>query len=249
MTMTELIFTMVVGIVVLALVMFPEFRKKLKVLCGGFLNIFVEDKAKTPEGARAIYQQAIEEAQDKYAKSSDILRKVAGRLTNEKKNLAQLKEELKKTEVACENFVKANQMKEAELYSEKRTELLEEIKRKETLVKELESAHTEATEIATHNEKTLRKLKQQSKNIVSEMEMKKQVAEMYDDLDDLKKLTATSKLLESVQDGYEDLSIKASGAKSIHENKVSTKLQRADEKAAKLNSDAYLKELQQKYQK
>ena len=34
---------------VLALIIFPGVRGKLKVLVGGFLNIFVEDIAKTPE--------------------------------------------------------------------------------------------------------------------------------------------------------------------------------------------------------
>ena len=43
---------------VLALIIFPGVRGKLKVLVGGFLNIFVEDIAKTPEGAKAVFQQA-----------------------------------------------------------------------------------------------------------------------------------------------------------------------------------------------
>ena len=40
---------------VLALIIFPGVRGKLKVLVGGFLNIFVEDIAKTPEGAKAVF--------------------------------------------------------------------------------------------------------------------------------------------------------------------------------------------------
>lgn len=39
---------------VLALIIFPGVRGKLKVLVGGFLNIFVEDIAKTPEGAKKV---------------------------------------------------------------------------------------------------------------------------------------------------------------------------------------------------
>ena len=50
---------------VLALIVFPGVRGKLKVLVGGFLNIFVEDMAKTPEGAKAVFQQAIEEVQER----------------------------------------------------------------------------------------------------------------------------------------------------------------------------------------
>lgn len=46
---------MVIGaaavVFVLALIVFPGVRQKIRVLVGGFLNIFVEDVAKTPEGA------------------------------------------------------------------------------------------------------------------------------------------------------------------------------------------------------
>ena len=55
---------------VLALIIFPGVRGKLKVLVGGFLNIFVEDIAKTPEGAKAVFQQAI--VQSAKAIRSDI---------------------------------------------------------------------------------------------------------------------------------------------------------------------------------
>lgn len=249
MTLSQMIFASVIVLVVLVLILFPSFRGKLKVLLGGFLNVFVEDKAKTPEGARAIYQQAIEEAQDKYNKASDTLRTVSGRYETANKKLQKLKADLKDTESKCETFVKANRMEDAALYAEKREDLLGEIGRAEVMVAELSKATKEATEIAQHTEKTLKKLKQQSKTIVSEMEMKQQLAEMYDDLDEMKKTTSTSKLLESVQDGYEDLSVKAAGARNVHESKVSTKMQKAEKAAVKSNADAYLEQLKAKNSK
>lgn len=49
-----------VGVVfVLALIVFPGVRQKLKVLVGGFLNIFVEDVAKTPEGAKPCFSKPL----------------------------------------------------------------------------------------------------------------------------------------------------------------------------------------------
>lgn len=59
-------------VLILALIIFPGVRGKLKVLIGGFLNIFVEDMAKTPEGAKAVFQQAIEEVQDRYNKAGEM---------------------------------------------------------------------------------------------------------------------------------------------------------------------------------
>lgn len=248
MTLYELIFVCIVGLAVLCLVLFPSFRQKLKVLMGGFLNVFIEDKAKTPEGARAIYQQAIEEAEGVYNKVTDTLRSVSGRYNLEHKNLNKLNEELARTEAACENFVKAGQMDEAKLYAEKRQELVDEIARKKILVSELLKAKEEATEIAQHSEEKLRKLKAQSKSIVSDMQIKQQLSEVYDDIDELKKVKTTDKLLDSVRDGYEELSMKAAGAKEIHEAKVSTKIKKAENKAKTLSSDAYLQELIAKQQ-
>lgn len=74
---------------VLALIIFPGVRGKLKVLVGGFLNIFVEDIAKTPEGAKAVFQQAIEEVQERYNKAGDTLNRFVGEQSSVQKNLCQ----------------------------------------------------------------------------------------------------------------------------------------------------------------
>ena len=74
---------------VLALIIFPGVRGKLKVLVGGFLNIFVEDIAKTPEGAKAVFQQAIEEVQERYNKAGDTLNRFVGEQSSVQKNLNQ----------------------------------------------------------------------------------------------------------------------------------------------------------------
>lgn len=75
---------------VLALIIFPGVRGKLKVLVGGFLNIFVEDIAKTPEGAKAVFQQAIEEVQERYNKAGDTLNRFVGEQSSVQKNLNKL---------------------------------------------------------------------------------------------------------------------------------------------------------------
>lgn len=83
---------------VLALIIFPGVRGKLKVLVGGFLNIFVEDIAKTPEGAKAVFQQAIEEVQERYNKAGDTLNRFVGEQSSVQKNLNKLYGELKDVE-------------------------------------------------------------------------------------------------------------------------------------------------------
>ena len=98
----EFIIAIFVLVVLLAFIIFPGFRNKLKVLIGGFLNIFVEDMAKTPEGAKAVFQQAIDEVQDRYNKASDTLNRFTGEQTSVKRSIAKLNEELQDAERKCE---------------------------------------------------------------------------------------------------------------------------------------------------
>ena len=72
----ETIFWILLGLFAAALILFPEFRGKLVVLIRGGLNMFVEDRAKTPEGAEAVFTQAINEAEEQYTKASTTYNKL-----------------------------------------------------------------------------------------------------------------------------------------------------------------------------
>ena len=71
-----IVFICFVILAVILLILFPELRSIFK----GFTRLFVKDMATTPDGAKAIYEQKIDEAQKKYNIADDALRKAAGRL-------------------------------------------------------------------------------------------------------------------------------------------------------------------------
>ena len=73
---------------VIILILFPSFRQQLKALAGGFLQVFVQDTAKTPDGARAIYAQKIDELTEKYTDACDTLRNLTGKLKTIQDNYA-----------------------------------------------------------------------------------------------------------------------------------------------------------------
>lgn len=249
MTLGGVIGCTVVGLGVLALIMFPGFRQRLSVLCGGLLNNIVIDKAKTPDGAKAIYQQAIDEAQTQYNKASDMLQKTAGRLEVAKKNLAKAQGELADVESKCDNLVKNGRIESAYVLSEKRDEILATIEQYTQAVKSLEPMVNDAKMIATQKEQQLRKLKTDSKRKIAELEMNQQMGEMYDQMDELKRKNAVSKLLDSVNDGCEDAKQRAIGARAVHENKLETKAGRAMIEAKNIQSSDYIASLQRKYNK
>ena len=111
------------------------------------------------------------------------------------------------------------------------------------------TAKSDAEEVHRACEANLRKLKRESKDVVENMKVKAQLNEVYDSMDDLKNATATDKLLDSIKEKNNDLNASVAGAKTIHENKTSTKIQRANEQAKKLQSDSYLESLKKKYGK
>ena len=245
MSLTALIITLVVVLFVVVLILFPEVRALFK----GFTRVFIKDIATTPEGAEAIYGEKINDAQDAYNKADNALSIAAGKLSNAKKDMENLNKRLAKVEAECETFVRNGRMDLAELKAEEREEIMSDIERVQSLIKAFTEAEAQAREAQQMCEKNLRKLKRESKEVVENMKTKQQLKEVYDDMDELKNVTATDKLLDSIRDKNKDLDAIVEGSKVIHENRTSTKLQKAEAEAKKLQSNDYLDALKKKYKK
>ncbi len=245
MNLSTLLITLAIILFVALLILFPEFRS----LCFGWTRLFIKDMATTPEGAEAIYAEKINEAQDKYNKADNALRVAAGKLEVEENKLKTLTKQLKDVESKCEALVQAGKIEMAQIKADERAEVLSDIERTKKLIEAYTAAKSDAEEVHKACGMTLRKLKRESKEVVENMRVKAQLNEVYDSMDDLKNVTATDKLLDSIKEKNDDLNASVAGARVIHENRTSTKVQRANEAAKKLQSDDYLASLQKKYNK
>lgn len=245
MSLMHLIIGIAIFIFVLLLVLFPEFRALLK----GFARVFIKDMATTPEGAEAIYGEKIDEAQDAYSKADNAYRVAAGKLSTAKRDMENLISRRTKVEAECETFVKNGKIDMAQLKSEEREEIISDIERLSQLINAFEVATKQAKEAQEMCEKRLRKLKRESKEVVENMKVKNQLKEVYDDMDELKNVTATDKLLDSVREKNKDLDAVVEGSKVIHESRLSTRLQKAEAEAKKLQTNDYLESLKKKYNK
>lgn len=245
MDLGKLIVILVVAVIILIFILFPEART----LFSGITRLFIKDMATTPEGAEAIYGEKIDQAQDAYNKADNAYKVAAGKLSNAQKDMKNLKAKLEKVESECESLVKANKIELAQLKADEREEIIADIKRYSELVKAYEDAANTAKEAQEMCEKNLRKLKRESKEVVENMKVKKQLQEVYDDMDELKNVTATDKLLDSVRDKNKDLDAIVEGSKVVHNNKMSTKLAKAEVEAKKNSSNDYLDSLKKKYNK
>ena len=245
MSLVKLLIGIGVAIFVLLMVLFPEFRALFK----GIVRVFIKDIATTPEGAEAIYGEKINNAQDAYSKADNAYKVQAGKLSNAKRDMEILKTRLTKVEGECETFVKNGKMDVAQLKSEEREEIIADIERQSKLIIAYEQATKTAKEAQEMCEKNLRKLKREGKEVVENMKVKEQLKEVYDDMDELKSVTATDKLLDSVREKNKDLDAVVEGSKVVYENRTSTKLKRAEDEAKKLQSNDYLESLKKKYNK
>lgn len=245
MDLGKLIVILAIAVIALIFILFPEART----LFSGITRLFIKDMATTPEGAEAIYGEKIDQAQDAYNKADNAYKVAAGKLSNAQKDMKNLKAKLEKIESECESLVKANKYELAQLKADEREEIIADIKRYSELVKAYEDAANTAKEAQEMCEKNLRKLKRESKEVVENMKVKKQLQEVYDDMDELKNVTATDKLLDSVRDKNKDLDAIVEGSKVVHNNKMSTKLAKAEVEAKKNSSNDYLDSLKKKYNK
>lgn len=245
MDLGKLIVILVIAVIILIFILFPEVRT----LFSGITRLFIKDMATTPEGAEAIYGEKIDQAQDAYNKADNAYKVAAGKLSNAQKDMKNLKAKLEKVESECKSLVKANKIELAQLKADEREEIMADIKRYSELVKAYEDAANTAKEAQEMCEKNLRKLKRESKEVVENMKVKKQLQEVYDDMDELKNVTATDKLLDSVRDKNKDLDAIVEGSKVVHNNKMSTKLAKAEVEAKKNSSNDYLDSLKKKYNK
>ncbi len=236
-------------VAILALVVFPEVRKKLGVLTEGFLNIFVEDMAKTPEGAKAVFAQAISEVQEKYNKAGETLNRFVGEQNSVQRALGDLQTELTQVEKKCEALVRSSNMTDAAVYSGRREEILFEISQKEKYLQDLIPMVNEAKAVYEAYDKKLRELKRRSKMTVEEMKLKGNMRDLLGDLDELRRDSATDKLLGVVTDHADSLRKEVDGAIVVHASRSSTKMNIAERNAAKAQSDAYLESLAAKYQR
>lgn len=235
----NLIVGAIIFLVALALVM----SGKLRTLLSGFLSLFVEDLSKTPEGAEAVYTKAIEEAQNEYNEAETLFRKVAGQLNEARMKLKEAEELSIELDKKAKTLATSNRDEEA----------LEVILAKEEAdgdaeiwaktVTNLTKTCEDAKEMHANREQMLRKLIKDKKQVVTQLRMNKQMSEIYDSMDELKNKKTTDKLIAGIKDKVVDGKNEVAGAKMIHENKSSTKMQRIDEVTKKSNATDYLEKL------
>ena len=244
-SLTQMIYVTVVIIVLVAL----GLSGKLRALGKAFLNLFVEDLASSPEGAEALFNQKLEEVEDKYRRASDVFARIAGERTNCKKQLESLKSKLKTVENRCEQLAQNQDVESLRIKASERADIIEEIKLHEETLVTLEAALKDADDARKACEENLNNLKKQKKQVVTKMKRNRDMKSIYDDLNGIGAGDNTSKLLDKVIERGTDLDNLVTGSKEAYDTKTSTKSRKIDQKLQASENDAYTQSLLSKYKK
>lgn len=243
MSTQNLIIIIAVAIVVAIFIIFPEARK----LISGFIHVFVKDQAKTPEGARAVYDRKIDEVQDAYNRSASVYKKLVGEVKQTENDIEALKKTVKASEMNAESAVRANRMEDAQLFAEEREDALANLETLNAKLKELIPMRDRAKTAYQENEKLLNRLRSEAKKVVRQIQTDEQLKLLYQELDENCRVSSTDKLLDSVREGAEDLRKETTGAAAVHDAKFSTRKASAEERARNQRSNDYLESLRAKY--
>lgn len=243
MSLTTVLVVAGVGIVGLVMVMFPEARALLK----GFTRLFIQDMASTPEGAKAIYSEKIDELQKTYREASDTYRMVSGEYEHSKKELQDLQSKLQKVESQCESFMRNGNEEHAMIKAQERQTILEDIERVGEMMDKYKLAMEEAKEISSVCEKQLIDMKKEMKDTVQSMQDNKRISDVYKRMDKLRVETGTDKMINAIHEKNDSLSKMAAGSRAVYQNSMGAKVNAVEKDARRMESQAYLDSLRSKY--
>ena len=131
--------------------------------------------ASTPEGAKAIYTEKIEELQQTYNEASDSYRMVTGEYEQSKKELQSLQKRLAQVESQCEALMRMNNEEGAIIKAQERQEILEDIQHTGDMMDKYEQAMKEAKQITSTCEQQLIQMKKEMKDTIKEMQDNKRI--------------------------------------------------------------------------
>jgi phage shock protein A len=232
--------------IIIVSVAYALFKNELWMLLKRFSSLLVKDMSKTLEGAEIIYKRAIAEKQQEFNKASYTLQQITGTLSHETTKLKNLKTTLCAIEKKCENLVSSGHMEQARLSALERQGVINGIASCTQNIENLEQAAKEAKEAVDIFENQLNNLKREMNQVVNDLKVGEQLADAYNSLDGLKKSEELYDLIDTVKDSAKEKKAKAAGARIIHENKLSTRINMFDDNLKDMESDDYLNSLQQK---
>lgn len=242
-TVPEFAFICAIVAFVGSLILFPSFRKQFGSMVGGFLQVFVQNTAKTPEGAKAIYAQRIDEATDQYNEACNTLRDLTGKLKTIQDQFAASQKRAEDYDKRAKAAMSRGDEESATIFARNLQEEMDAMENLSQQYAKMRPAVEEMKNIKEKLENQLAALKRESKDVVSEMQANEQISAAYDSVGKFRSVTGTDKMLNATRDGLQESREKAAGAKVLYQSSRDGKLDKANAKTADYKVNDYLESL------
>jgi len=220
---------------------------KARTLIKGFGSLFVEDMAKTPRGANAVYNQAIEESEKQYVIAADTYEELVGRLVQLKTEYDQNSLEQTRVEHQCEQLARNGDDESLKIKALQRQSIVRKNESLKEQITKLAPLVEEAKNVHNQWELKVQQLKEEKDTKISEMQLADSMKGVYAKMDNLRAQSGADKLLGAVRDGVDQAKREAVGAQMVHNNKIETKASAIDQKLLEEDNDEYINSLKSKY--
>lgn len=237
-----------IGLAVVAFIAILIFSGKARALVKGFINIFIEDRAATPEGADALYSAKEDDVMESLRTADEVFRKIAGQLARYQAELKDLEAKLPRIEQDSIKLAQRGDREGLYIKSQERTDVMEEIENHKNIIAKLQSAKDNAERARNDCEANLDRIKKEHKKVVTSLKQNAEMEKIYSDLNGIGADDATTALLEKVKERSQDLDDLVEGSRQQYESKISTRKQRLDERLRHSDTDDYAESLLRQYQ-
>lgn len=242
-TIPEFVVICVGGAFIGSLILFSSWRKQVGSLLSGFLELFMQDVSKTPEGARANYAQSISEEQEKLGKVNDALISLAGQLKTAHDTLNLHAEKAKEYEAKTKAALSKNDMESARTFGQLKLAEDVDVENAQREIKRLTPMVADAQQAVRLQEEALSNLKLESKRVVAELETNQRIADAYTKMSDMKISSGSEKMLNATREGLQDSRERAAGAKLVYSTTRKGREEKANEATSGYAVDSYLDSL------
>lgn len=223
---------------------------KINILFSGFTEKFLQDITKTPEGAEAVYNKAIEDEEKNVAEISDIYKDIIGTAESLKNDIKELQNRSKNIEstllsMSRRGDLNINDISVISMAEEKLT-CDENIKVNNDALVEINVKTNEIREVLNLAEKNLIRLRSEKTSTINKLKTNNKIEKIYDAANRITSDSTAGKMINQIKEGVNESSARTIGARIVHENSLTAKLDKAHKQAIMSEAGDYLKSIANK---
>ena len=216
---------------------------KVSYLVKGLVSVFVDSKIKTVEGARAVYNTAIEQAKEELDSMKEAAIQISGQRQTLEKDIKEISTRIPVLTKNCDQLVKSGHREDALPLALEKSKLEIELSGKMAALPTLQSNEKEALALMQSLEERIISFKQERDITLNEITLNSTIANANAKMADIRSKVPT-KMLETVREGLIETRQRALGSDVVNKSLITSKIEAASNTTNILNANSFLDSLE-----